>query len=103
MAFSEISANPLDQPIDQPGSVENLSQSIKQGNLKGNLTPHRLSDLWQNLVGFLAGTSEPKIQELSHKNGSIVWEIYDPYTQSKTICTSENEVRQWIEQRYSSK
>jgi hypothetical protein len=95
MNFSELSS----QSSPQSHSSFQLNQLEKHSQPNSN----RLSEMLQNLVSLLAGTSELSIQECSQKDGSKIWKIYDPHTQSKVVFTSENEVRAWIEQRYSSR
>lgn len=56
-----------------------------------------LKQLWQGFIAFLAGNSEPKIQRVSEDN----WRVYDPKTNRSLNFTSEQEVRVWLDERYS--
>ncbi|MBF2085770.1 hypothetical protein [Thermoleptolyngbya sp. C42_A2020_037] len=83
----------------QTSSVSNASH-LENPN---HSTQSRWLELVSSWVNHLSGNSEPIIREIPQKTGSSLWQIYDPHTQSKITCTSESEVRVWIEQHYSAK
>lgn len=56
-----------------------------------------ITQLWQQLIALLAGNSDPKIHRVSKDN----WRVYDPRTDRSLSFTSEQEVRVWLDERYS--
>jgi hypothetical protein len=53
------------------------------------------------LVKFLAGNREPKITQYRDRHGNSYYEIYDPVSGNRHSCATEQEVRVWLEQRYT--
>lgn len=51
---------------------------------------------------LLRDGSEPRIRQITDRTGQTYWQVYDPQCQRCITCTSEDEIRQWFEQRYSS-
>ena len=65
------------------------------------LTHHvSLNSIWAHLAKLTEGSSEPIIRQQCDRQGNLYYSIYDPVTQQRRICTSEAEVRAWLEQRY---
>ncbi|NJL21037.1 MAG: hypothetical protein HC895_09810 [Leptolyngbyaceae cyanobacterium SM1_3_5] len=51
----------------------------------------------RSILAFLAGNSEPKIDRVDADN----WRVFDPVSRQTLHFSSEQEVRIWLEQRYS--
>ena len=49
---------------------------------------------------WLSGRTEIKISQALDSKAQIIWQIYDPSTDSTLVCRTEAEVRTWLEQRY---
>ncbi|MGF1512681.1 MAG: hypothetical protein ACFB5Z_03160 [Elainellaceae cyanobacterium] len=58
--------------------------------------------LWNSLFNTLTDCGEPVITARRDRQGRSYYTVYDPFTQSRSTCGSDAEVRQWIEQRYRS-
>ncbi|MBD2459576.1 hypothetical protein H6G89_00840 [Oscillatoria sp. FACHB-1407] len=54
---------------------------------------------WQNFLNAIAGYAEPHIWQESNQHGETLWRAYDPIS-DRYFTGSENDMRQWIEQRY---
>ncbi|MBD2232425.1 hypothetical protein [Phormidium tenue] len=57
--------------------------------------------LWQRLktlFAAIAGSTAPQIRLLRDK--PLSWRAYDPVSRQTTYFTGEDELRQWLEQRY---
>lgn len=52
----------------------------------------------QRLISSMTGSPEPQIRQL--RNGDLRWRAYDPISRRAAHFTSEQELRQWLEQRY---
>ncbi len=59
-----------------------------------------LNSLWEQLIKLASGSSEPVVEQRQDRQGYRYYAIYDPRTGQRTICSSEAEVRAWLEQRY---
>ncbi|HEY9625057.1 MAG TPA: hypothetical protein V6C78_32320 [Crinalium sp.] len=60
-----------------------------------------LEKIGQELFQYLAGNPELRIHKTVNSQGMTYWRIYDPVTQRNITLSSEQEVRTWIENRYS--
>lgn len=54
------------------------------------------------LVNQLVRRNEPKIHQTINRQGTASWKVYDPITEQTSYFDSEQNVRQWIENRYYS-
>ncbi|MEO0407575.1 MAG: hypothetical protein AAF289_09515 [Cyanobacteria bacterium P01_A01_bin.135] len=68
---------------------------------------HGLANLqhaWGNaltaLLQALTPNDEPIVTHHRDRQGNPYYRMYDPVTRQRTTCSSEAEVRQWLEQRY---
>ncbi len=52
---------------------------------------------------WLLPSDEPKIRYRTNRHGEIVWYLYDPRTQFSAEFQSEDDLRSWLEQRYSGR
>jgi thiamine biosynthesis lipoprotein ApbE len=52
-------------------------------------------------VKAIATSSEPDIWQTHDRDGAIVWHTYDPSNGQSHLFASEDEVRVWLEKRYS--
>ncbi len=55
----------------------------------------------QTLFTTMVGDAEPKIWQMTSRNGVMIWNVYDPTTKESTSFATEADVRSWLEQRYS--
>ncbi|MEB3282749.1 MAG: hypothetical protein VKK42_27905 [Lyngbya sp.] len=60
------------------------------------------SKIFQKILNFLVGSSEPKIWQYQTKSGDVIWHIYDPRTGKTEQFISDQDVRVWIENQYYS-
>lgn len=58
-------------------------------------------DAGSSLVHYLTRPNEVRIWQVSDRQGKTYWKAYDPYTNTTTYVSSENDLRVWLEQRYS--
>jgi hypothetical protein len=63
--------------------------------------PSRWQRLLQTLVESLAGNGEPKIYHRRDRQGNSYLEVYDPRSGQTQSFSTTQEVRVWLEQRYS--
>jgi hypothetical protein len=61
----------------------------------------RVSQFWQSFVRFLSGSSEPRISQKRDRSGNLYFQVHDPVSGQSLSLYSEQEVRMWIDQRYS--
>jgi hypothetical protein len=62
---------------------------------------HNVGQVGYWCVKVLAGNREPKISQHCDRHGNKYYKIYDPIYGDRYSCTTESEVRAWLEQRYS--
>lgn len=55
------------------------------------------------LIHSIIHASEPSIEQVIDQKGHIHWHISDPVTRQTFYCSSESEVRIWLERRYALK
>jgi hypothetical protein len=65
-------------------------------------TPSRWQMFVQALLDKLAGHSEPKIYHRRDRQGNSYLQVYDPRSGKTQSFNTANEVRIWLEQRYSA-
>jgi hypothetical protein len=87
--------------------TQNLSSTQSQKSLptasfRGKSLTNQFDRLWQALVKFAKITREPKITLKRNRQGYSYFRIYDPVTGQHHYADSEQAVRIWLEQRYSS-
>lgn len=58
--------------------------------------------LWQTVQNLLIDSFEPRVWQETDRRGQRFWRVYDPTTDRTGSFANENEVRIWIEQRYSA-
>ncbi|HEY9657785.1 MAG TPA: hypothetical protein V6C65_04915 [Allocoleopsis sp.] len=60
---------------------------------------------WQKLWAWLTDACdaypEPQVWQKRDRQGHLCWHAYDPMTRRSFWCESEDEMRQWLEERYS--
>lgn len=60
---------------------------------------------WHKLWAWLTDTyityPEPQVWQKRDRHGRLCWHAYDPMTRRSFWCESEDEMRQWLEERYS--
>lgn len=62
-----------------------------------------LQRLGEWMIHLLASDPTPSIQMKSDRTGKIIFKVFDPVTGLTTDLSSEEEVRIWLEERYSHK
>ncbi|MBD2090700.1 hypothetical protein H6F67_12630 [Microcoleus sp. FACHB-1515] len=78
--------------------IHSTPQITARSNASSSRNPRKeINQLWQQLITFFAGNSDPKIQRIREDN----WRVFDPKTNRSLSFTSEQEVRVWLDERYS--
>lgn len=54
------------------------------------------------LLLMFTSSDEPQISRAIDAAGKPHWEVYDPRTGRSVLCDSEQDIRVWMEQRFSS-
>lgn len=86
---AEHAFNPvINRPIR---SRDRLHPSIKE----------RLANLFQTVLNAASGNSEPRISQKRDRRGNLYFSVYDPISNESAVMGSEQEIRAWLEQRYS--
>ncbi|WP_250126747.1 hypothetical protein [Chroococcidiopsis sp. CCMEE 29] len=57
-----------------------------------------LSYAWKTISTPVS--DEPQVRQRCDRSGQIYWQVYDPATNRSARLSSEQEVRQWLEQRF---
>ena len=82
---------------DQTREVTSLqSQPNKNWHLR-----HKLNSLWQSVMTFLETSSEPQVWTTQGKEYQTQWHVFDPATGQSAQFSCEEDVRVWLEERYS--
>jgi hypothetical protein len=82
------------------GLVESSAQSK---TIRKSAIATKLQEIWQSIFLFFTSQPEPRIQQVSNRNGDLHWLVFDPVTGDRQYFSSVAEVRTWLEQRYSGK
>ena len=81
------------------------SQLIPASHTLSNsqFVPHKssLQRLGEWLIHLLVSDPTPSIQIKCDRNGKVIFKVFDPVTGLTTQLSSEEEVRVWLEGRYS--
>jgi hypothetical protein len=59
------------------------------------------SRFWDTFTNWLICSTEPRIWQKRDRYGNLSWRLYDPSTRLSATFASEDEVRIWLEERYS--
>jgi hypothetical protein len=62
----------------------------------------RMRQLGETILHWMTDSSEPRIWVHRDRHGTELWEIYDPRSQRRAILLSEEDVREWLDNRYYS-
>lgn len=67
--------------------------------------PHKsaFQRLGEWMIHLLASDPTPSIQMKGDRTGGTIFKVFDPVTGLTTYLSSEEEVRTWLEERYSHK
>jgi hypothetical protein len=80
---------------------------ISSQELKPQTNDFNLLSVLKKIGNYLltALTEEPNlhIRQQEHRLGNTSWTVYDPQTGQSTQCSSEEDVRIWIDERYYQK
>lgn len=86
-----------------PSPLSKRSGPSRWGNALQGIQ-HWAGEGFKKLLMAAIGSSEPIVQHRIYKggdrHGQSYYTIYDPVTHQRTRCSSEAEVREWLEQRY---
>lgn len=79
------------------------SQSPVQSSIQKRSTeaPSAWKSLGYRWMSYFSGSTEPQIRQRTYGD-RLVWHVYDPATQQQMQFNSEQEVRVWLDQRYSA-
>lgn len=83
------------EPVLQP-----INHQFKGNSVKNLTAWDWITQLGRFLVNSLVGNDEPRINQTIDRLGNIVWQVYNPINRQILSFTSEQEVREWLEQRY---
>lgn len=61
----------------------------------------KLDSVWQKLTLLFTSNSELQVWSTRDRNGDLSWHAYDPITRHYVCFGSEDDIRAWIEQRFS--
>lgn len=82
----------------QRRSLEALVNQPEKSNFKSQLFA-ALTKTGMAAVNYFAGSNQPRIR-VSQKGDRQIWHAYDPHTQQRHQFSSEESLRDWLEQRY---
>lgn len=72
-----------------------------QSSSRKNTQPSRLLSLinrvWESLTQNLLKRSEPQVWQVRDRAGNTYWKAYDPASGQSLVCSTEREVRIWLE------
>jgi hypothetical protein len=57
-----------------------------------------LSNRWKAFLYTLSASHEPRVWQERDRTGQIWWRGYDSYTGQMVYCSTEAEMRAWLEQ-----
>lgn len=86
---SDFNQNPVEAHANP------LSRLMSEISLKSKSF---LSYAWKAISAPVS--SEPQVWQQRDRSGQTYWQVYDPETSRSASLSSEQEVRQWLEQRY---
>jgi hypothetical protein len=66
----------------------------------GNSWWEALQESVHHFMTALAGSQEPHVSKIQHRDGHITWAVSDPMTGYRNTFATEQDVRVWLEQRY---
>lgn len=85
----ELSSQEFQSPVQSP--VQKRSTEA----------PSAWQSLGYRLMSYFSGSTEPQIRQRTYGD-RLIWHVYDPITQQQMQFSSEQEVRVWLDQRYSA-
>lgn len=59
-----------------------------------------LMRIWAAGIHALLRKDNPQIRYYQNGSGDAWWRVYDPVTGRSAYCSSENDVRIWLDRRY---
>lgn len=68
---------------------------------KAEVPQFQWQKLWAWLTDACVAYPEPEVWQERDRRGNLCWHAYDPMTRRAFCCESEDEMRQWLEERYS--
>jgi hypothetical protein len=80
--------------------LELIPDSFEEQVSKQSRSTSWATKAWKAITAFMTQGHDPKICQITDRDGQTWWNIYDPVTGQFTCLDSEEAVRVWIEQRY---
>lgn len=90
---SNFNQNPVKASVSSKS--KSLSRLISAIVLKSKSF---LSYAWKTISTPVS--NEPQVRQRRDRFGQMYWQVYDPATNCSATLNSEQEVRQWLEQRF---
>ncbi len=98
MKFQRTSSHPHAIVLEQyPSDIHTSRLNTLWRRIKTWVSPDAI---WSTIAKRAAGSSDPIIEQRRDRQGYAYYIVYDPTTQERSICSSETEVRAWLERRY---
>ncbi|WP_143467513.1 hypothetical protein [Leptolyngbya ohadii] len=72
--------------------------SSKDENAQPSKLVSRWNQVWQSLSHHLMKDNEPQVWQRRDRYGNVWWVAYDPASGRSLLCSTEQEVRIWLEQ-----
>jgi hypothetical protein len=76
------------------------STSSAPSSVVSRLPKRYLHSLGHALVAWLCGSREPHIKVRHNRHSQVLFEVYDPFAQTRHTFYSEQNLRTWLDQRY---
>lgn len=89
-----LSTHPTDSLLYPP-----TIKTVQPVSLKGRIAI-AARQLGEACIRFLVGSSSPVIRQKRDRTGNVYFTVSDPITGISHRCSTEDEVREWLENRY---
>lgn len=84
---------------NQIEQLTKISFSKKLANLSQALVTS-FKDAGASLIHSMTRPNEIRVWQVVDRHGEPMWKAYDPYNDTTSYLSSENDLRVWIEKRY---
>lgn len=81
--------------------AQTLERSLRQPTRTGSNWKAQFNNLRQSVIARLALSDEPRAWQAQNEQGEMRWNAYDPKTGRSVSNKSADELRVWLEERYS--
>jgi hypothetical protein len=89
-SYSNCASNSIHAPLKHPATPM-VGDRLRQAILAA------VRGIWAQLS---ADPNQPRVRSYRSHAGEMVWDAYDPRSGRSFTCTSEAEMRAWLESRY---